>query len=238
MNNASIVTACRIVRSAFFSGHDDRLAVLFEELFAAVQKRGLSDEDKETYKTKFLNALVAYRHPVIFDPVEQCCCIHGIREGNVVSETEAELLTHAPYAELVQDARRRERIIGTIIDPPLLSILIAEGYVCPRTRKPRKNMVLPHKVKADLIQLGIWKGDANTTEADDSRRQAPSRHLLMEETSESAYDSSRSNQRGAGVKRKNVNDNSNSRNALYDDDSESDDFLDSQPFATHPRTKR
>lgn len=195
------------MRGAFLSGHGDRLARVFDELFATVQRRvSLSGEYKENYKKQFLEALLSYRHPVIFDPVEKRCYTHRIRDGEV-SDTEAELLTHAPYAELVNDAIRRERITGKI-NPPLLSILIAEGYVCPRTQRSRKNMIIPNSVKAELIKLGIWKGDR--TQANNSRRTSSSRAFS-------------GNQMG-GVKRKNMDD---PRDTLNDEESsENEDFLD------------
>lgn len=196
------------------------MAILFKDLFAAARTT-LSEEYKETYQKEFLEGLLAYRHPVIFDPVEKCCCTHGIRDGSV-SETEYELTTHAPYAALVNDARQRERITGTI-NPPLLSILIAEGYVCPRSQKVRKSMVIPRNVKAELIKLGIWKEDS----ANNSRQAPSSRASLDEEASRSANDIP-NNHRG-GVTRNSAN---NPRNVVYNVDSDSDDFLDSQQFAT------
>jgi hypothetical protein len=209
-NTLSIVTACKIVRKAFLMGHEDRLAMVFEGLFAAARKLSLTEEDKKVYKKKFMEALLAYRHPIIFDPVEKRCRVHGIRDDGKVSETEAELLTHMPYAELVNDTSRRERITGCI-QPPSLSILIAEGYVCPRTRRTRKNMTIPRNVKAELIQLGIWKDYNDPTEADNER-----------------HDSSNSSNQVSGIKRKSLHD---PRSKPYDKESSSDfeDFLDSQP---------
>ncbi|GAX22541.1 hypothetical protein FisN_14Hh164 [Fistulifera solaris] len=217
LDGVGIVTACKIVRKAFLSGHEDRLAMVFEGLFAAARKLSLTEEDKQVYRKKFMEALLSYRHPVIFDPVEKRCRVHGIGDDGEVSETEAELLTHVPYAELVNDVGRRERITGCI-QPPSLSILIAEGYVCPRTKRTRKNMTIPRNVKAELIQLGIWKDYNNPKEADNER-----------------HDSSISSNQVSGIKRKSLHDPS-SKPDDEDSSTDSEDFLDSQPFSTRPPT--
>ncbi len=191
--------------------------MVFEGLFAAARKLSLTEEDKQVYRKKFMEALLSYRHPVIFDPVEKRCRVHGIGDDGEVSETEAELLTHVPYAELVNDVGRRERITGCI-QPPSLSILIAEGYVCPRTKRTRKNMTIPRNVKAELIQLGIWKDYNNPKEADNER-----------------HDSSISSNQVSGIKRKSLHDPS-SKPDDEDSSTDSEDFLDSQPFSTRPPT--
>lgn len=229
-NIDSVKTACKIVREAFFSGHDDRLAKVFEGLFKKAPKRAsFSDEFKEHYKRGFLEALLAFRHPVIFDPVERCCYSYGV-SGNGACETEAELLTHVPYAELVNDATRREGITGKIMHP-LLATIIAEGYVCPRSQRPRTSMIIPEYVKAELVKLRLWDYRTENNDYQYIRRES-TRRTLPEATLQQTGVSS--NSRTIGRKRKNMDD---SNKTYHDEDSEDDHYyIDSQEFETQPRS--
>lgn len=155
--------ACRDVRAAFFPKKTDEtsgpLERLLELLLRSSWSRGkLSDEEKDTFKQGFLAALLMFRHAVIYDPINACC-----RCMLLPGEADAELMSYEPYAELVQNPTRRDEILGRVFPAPIATH-IAEGWISPKSMRPRKNVDVPVQVQKDLDEyladnLGLELGD-------------------------------------------------------------------------------
>jgi len=103
---------------------------------------------KEEYKKEFLAGLLMFRHPVVFDPIKACCRIAGLSQEDG-ENGDPELRLHEPYAALLDDPKKREEVIGSIIPSPLVAY-IAEGFISPRTHQPREDLEIPDYVYRDL----------------------------------------------------------------------------------------
>jgi exonuclease-1 len=149
LKGVGIVTACDTVRESFFpsnkiSADESRtppLQVFFEKLFQrSFDKHEFTDEYKEEYKQRFLNALLMFRHPLVFDPVQGKCVTFRIETPD------PELILYEPYASLVRDETARTEVVGAPILPSELACYVAEGWLNPRTMQPRQYARLPDAV--------------------------------------------------------------------------------------------
>ena len=94
---------------------------LHAESYSKVEKPSIDD-----YMVRFLNALIAYRHPVVFDPVTAQCVIKDW------DQLDGELMTFKPYADIVQNRLAVEDIVGKVL-PRDKAIAVAEGWIDPKT---------------------------------------------------------------------------------------------------------
>ena len=147
LKGIGLKTSSRIVRQAFLEErHEDPLTVVFERLFATCwEAERLTTQEKVQYQASFLAALLSYRHPVVYDPVRQVCCY-------MQAEGDPELMSHQPYADLLEDEIARESIVGTLAPSPLAAF-IAEGWISPKTLEPRRGVTLPDYVQDYLKQV-------------------------------------------------------------------------------------
>ena len=134
------VTARDIVVAAFHSSKQDTrppLAKIFEMLYSRTNQTFTADE-KEDYEYSFLAALLMYRHPVIFDPLQAKCVL--LRDPPFGSDLE--LMEYEPYRNLCHNKQKQEEILGELF-PTELQSMIAEGYVDPRTMRPYPHTSTP-----------------------------------------------------------------------------------------------
>ena len=162
------VAARDIVRTAFHGekGLPDEerekpvLQKVFEGLYRQTSEKNLTDEFKKEYEQSFLEALIMYRHPMIYDPFMGKCVL--LRNPPFCSDPE--LMEYEPYARLCTDKRRREQLLGTC-HGPTISTRIAEGWISPRTKRPYENMEIPTTAREALLSLSA--SDDTDREEDD-----------------------------------------------------------------------
>ena len=159
--------ACNIVRQAFLSKASltrPPLEIVLEWLYSEAWEKTFTSEFKTRYEQNFLSAILMFRHPVVYDPIKGICC--------TVGEEDAELLRYPAYAELCQNVEQRAKIVGKIIPSPLATF-IAEGWIDPRSMRPRPKMELPDHVRLGLAQSRIGTAKSSSSlaapEADDSQ---------------------------------------------------------------------
>ena len=163
--------ATKLVRAAFFSpassskasddGADDEspLGRLIPLLLGASWDRSkFTDDDKRDFERSFLEAVLMFRHNLVYDPVTGRC-------RSMLSEPDPELVSYAPYKALCQDAERRAAIVGRTIPAPMVTH-IAEGWICPKTMRPRRNAQVPARVQKDL-EAYLAAARSNNNEQDD-----------------------------------------------------------------------
>ena len=155
LKGIGLVKAQTIVQDAFFSNnHEEDSSVLSHVLNEAYKhchdSEWLTAEFKEQYEQSFLEALFAYRHPVVFDPVMQKCLHMNQRteeEDNDDDDGEnktcnpyenlgdPELMDHESYEELCNDYIRTAGVVGEL-PPNEDAVGIAEGRISWRNKKP------------------------------------------------------------------------------------------------------
>ena len=145
LSNIGPITACEIVRKAFLSesrigkqSHsrknsydcdDDEigqspLELVLEGLFERCTERDLTEDRRQKYEERFLSALVMYRHPIVYDPIERKCIYRRsvttktTTAGNdgVALDGDFELINYEPYSLLCNDIERVSKIVGEIPD--------------------------------------------------------------------------------------------------------------------------
>ena len=173
LKGIGIVTACGIVRSAFLDKRLDKgspLETVFEKIYYHTNERDLSDSFKEDFEKNFLAAVFMYRHPIVFEPMQGRCIIvgdpdrhHGNGGGVGV---DPELAVYEPYAQLCRDADRRVAIAGALFESPMAAY-IAEGWISPRTMRPREDTKIPGYVQRFFNDLGKGDEDDNVDEVND-----------------------------------------------------------------------
>lgn len=157
------VAARDIVRIAFHGEkgtsdeerHRPALEKVFERLYRQTSEKNLTEEYKKEYEANFLEALLMFRHPMVYDPLQGKCVLMR----NPPQGSDPELMDYEPYARLCNDVRRREQVLGTRHGPPT-STRIAEGWVCPRTKRPYENMEIPSEAREPL-SLSASESDAD-----------------------------------------------------------------------------
>ncbi|KAG7362120.1 XPG domain containing protein [Nitzschia inconspicua] len=147
LKGIGLVTAHKIVRNAFLghpqgstttqststSGRLSPLSRVWEEAYkhSYVDNEKLTMEFKQEYQRIFMEALLMYRHPVVFDPLLQRC-IHINQKvglgGRPVLIGDTELMEHRPYAKLCRDFDKVTRIVGDL-PPAEKAVGIAEGRI-------------------------------------------------------------------------------------------------------------
>lgn len=183
LKGIGLVSACKIVRNAFFtkppkgtgkkketSRSPSPLEIVLNQLFeTSWEKDSMSTEDKIKYRQNFLAALIMYRHPVVYDPIQHKCVRIGDNGGQQQQQVDPELESYGPYMKLYNDKVKCERdITGPIIKPNELAKYIAEGWISSRSKKPYKknDPMLPDYVRTYLKR-----------EEDDDDEEVPERPL-------------------------------------------------------------
>lgn len=150
LQGIGLKTAAQIVRRAYFEESDDvtpPLASVLKQLFQATYDKGLTEDVKSEYESKFLSALLMYRHPVVFDPVLAQTVV--VRIGQL----DRELASYQPYVDLYEQSLHN--VVGDLLPRPL-SIYVAEGWICPRTQRKYPcigNVPLPESVQQYLASV-------------------------------------------------------------------------------------
>eukprot|EP00537_Pseudo-nitzschia_pungens_P006233 CAMPEP_0172377356 /NCGR_PEP_ID=MMETSP1060-20121228/68861_1 /TAXON_ID=37318 /ORGANISM="Pseudo-nitzschia pungens, Strain cf. cingulata" /LENGTH=1108 /DNA_ID=CAMNT_0013105039 /DNA_START=1131 /DNA_END=4457 /DNA_ORIENTATION=- len=127
--------------------HKSCLAVVWEEAYAhsCEPSEVFTDEFKTNYQQSFVEALVMYRHPVVFDPLIQNCLLipapvphawGGEHAGTVAARLgDPELVEGCPeYARLLTDPNRLVRVVGELPPTPKDCMDIAQGISHERWR--------------------------------------------------------------------------------------------------------
>jgi 5'-3' exonuclease len=146
--------AAREIREAFFGrrvraqparsgGVGSPLGRFLDRILKTTWDRSdMSDEEREDYRKDFCEGLLMFRHPVVYDPVTRRC-------RTVNDRPDPELVSYEPYAALYNDQQRRSQIVGELL-PPSVCTYVAEGWLNPRTKRPRDHMKIPDHVLKDL----------------------------------------------------------------------------------------
>ena len=112
-------------------------------LLKTYDRSKMTNQEKQDFKNSFLSAVFMFRHCIVYDPVLGEC-------RNLTQSPDVELITYKPYLALCEDPPRIQEIVGERLPSPLATH-IAEGWICPRTLRPRNNVKqLPEYVQADL----------------------------------------------------------------------------------------
>ncbi|KAI2501166.1 5'-3' exodeoxyribonuclease [Fragilaria crotonensis] len=144
------VTARDIVRDVFARRNSDAGTPVLSRIFDALYKvswSALTDKERDLYEERFLAALFAYQHPIIFCPQRAKCVVmndppHG---------SDPLLMEYGPYKALCSDVLKQQEILGPIPERRL-QLAIAEGWISPRTQMPFTGVALPKYVE-DLFPL-------------------------------------------------------------------------------------
>lgn len=144
LKGIGIVAANNIVRAAFLQDNKGKapLEVVFERLFSETWDKNLSEKDKASFRSQFLAALLMFRHPVVFDPVERKCIRVGFPDRGV----DLELASYKAYLDLCLSEELASRVTGPVLGPKLATY-IAEGWLSPRTKRAYEVDQLPPHVR-------------------------------------------------------------------------------------------
>lgn len=131
------VTAIELVRMAFLgSDENDQntplgrlISMLLERTWS---KKELSDQDKRDFEQSFLAAIFMFRHNLVYNPITGKC-------RSLRIQPDAELVSYGPYRDICNDPAKRRAIVGDSIPSPLVTY-VAEGWLCPRSLRPRKSI--------------------------------------------------------------------------------------------------
>lgn len=143
LKGIGLVTAKTLIEEAFLLEHTGStnshpLERFFSKLFQKTKEK-LNEDEKENYRHAFLNALMMYLHPVVFDPIQGKCVIVDLDVSNTV------MSKYRPYCELIKDTSKLQDIIGKIYDDTS-SCYIAEGWIDPKTWTLRDAVSVPSDV--------------------------------------------------------------------------------------------
>lgn len=151
LKGMGLITAHKIVSKAFLgdgsqlekegNGKVSPLSIVFEEAYKlCYDAEHLTQEFKHEYERVFIEALLMYRHPVVFDPLSKKCVYVNQSIGlgrKLVLSGDPELMEHRPYAKLCRDSLRIPSVIGEL-PPTEEAVGIAEGRIEWRGRKIKR----------------------------------------------------------------------------------------------------
>jgi hypothetical protein len=162
LKGVGIATARNCVEEVFLSKRKNqattatrttRIQRLLDLLYTKCRQE-LTEQDKTEYENNFLAALVMFRHPIVFDPICARCVFAWI------DHPDPELVDYEKYANLVNDEKRLEGIVGTLYHD--LACHIAEGWINPKTWVLRNKTGTPANVYAAFtkweVENAIRKG--------------------------------------------------------------------------------
>lgn len=169
LKGVGLLTASRVIREAFCSPNQpthhrishrqnhqrlSKLARVFEQLYLCcyMSSSALTPEFKQAYEDRFLSAIFMYRHPIVYDPLQEnnvltSRCLHednnvgggvatmvsmnGQEEDEAIDPVQLfvddELIDHEPYVELCRDFERIQNIVGRLC-PKAEAARAAQGF--------------------------------------------------------------------------------------------------------------
>lgn len=130
-------TAIDVLQTAMRS-KEPWLGIVIEELWQRAYDR--DGWDRQDFEDRFLEAIVAYQHPVVYDPVRQATRYLGD------DKPDPHLARYRPYRKAFQ---RRREISGPLLSPDVAT-LVAEGWISAKTEEPYQRDGLPPAVAAVL----------------------------------------------------------------------------------------
>ena len=137
LKNVGIVSACGIIREAFLSKSYSTETVPtlspLEKVFRGLFQKtslNLSENEKADYIDSFLNALIMFQHPVVFDPLSEKCIL--LNDPFIDNNIDDDLALYKPYKLLCQDKVALQNIVGSIYDS-VMARNIASGWINPST---------------------------------------------------------------------------------------------------------
>ena len=129
LKGIGIKTAKNVVEEAFQQkkSKTPKLELVLDLLFkACYDKKSLSVEDKKRYTDNFIGALIMFRHPIVFDPINVT-----LRFANY-DKPDPELMTFKPYATIFNDKSKMEQIVGKLYCTEM-ALNVVEGHINPKT---------------------------------------------------------------------------------------------------------
>lgn len=144
------VTARDIVTDVYSQRSSDPYVPILPRIFDALYKASrsnLNEEETKIYEERFMAALFAYQHPIVFCPQRaKCILVNDPPYGS-----DPLLMEHAPYSDLCHDVQTHHEILGAMPERRL-HVAIAEGWVSPLTQRPFAGVALPEYV-TDLFPI-------------------------------------------------------------------------------------
>ena len=143
LKGIGLLTAARVIRKAFLESQvEDPLGEVFSELYHYSYRTSFSKSFKQEYQERFLAAILVYRHPIVYDPVERQCVLVASDNQNNDHQNENDddlfgdpaLLRHKPYADLLGDFDRIQLIVGELPDAESATAAV-EGRLKKRHKK-------------------------------------------------------------------------------------------------------
>mmetsp|Transcript_10522 Transcript_10522/g.14853 ORF Transcript_10522/g.14853 Transcript_10522/m.14853 type:complete len:507 (+) Transcript_10522:40-1560(+) len=131
LHGVGIITARNAVKQAFYSTKKEPrvLRKLFDNLYLMSRKKNtILESDKKRYESNFLEAIVMYRHPIVFDPMSGNCILNNIDNPDI------DLMEYKPYAEIILHREKIFSIVGKLYDRKL-GLLIAQGWFNPKVHQ-------------------------------------------------------------------------------------------------------
>lgn len=121
LKGVGIVTASRSIRDIFLSGSTtklkSKLSQVFDDLYTScyLDETTLTKEFKKEYEDQFMAAIFMYRHPVVYDPLqERNVLVSRCRSDDSPLYIDSELMDHEPYVALSQDFDKIQEIVGRL----------------------------------------------------------------------------------------------------------------------------
>lgn len=127
LKGIGIKTAREAVKSAFDRSGTDvpKLRLVFADLFKKCYGN-LNRDEKIAYENNFLEALVMFRHPIAFDPI-QVQLVYSNYEC-----PDPDLMSYKSYADIIQNKSRMEQIVGKLYCKEM-ALNVVEGFINPKT---------------------------------------------------------------------------------------------------------
>ena len=122
-----------------------KLEMIFEALFQ-LSYGNLSLEEKKSYITNFLSALIMFRHPIVFDPI-QCELLYAN-----IDHPDDDLVDFPEYASMLKDKNLLNEIVGSLY-PKQMTMKVVEGYINPKSWKKYPN-ITTHEDNNDESMIG------------------------------------------------------------------------------------
>ena len=180
LRGIGIKTAKTVVKEAFQTRTDTpKLKLVFDALFKASHET-LSRDEMNKYMKKFLAALIMFRHPAVFDP------INVKLDYSNYDSPDPELMTYEQYAAIIHSRSKMEEITGKLYCKKM-ALNVVEGYINPKTW----SLVYSESEspKSALEALKRWNTDTYEIEHDEMNRGENDKGIAMSSQSSGATSS-------------------------------------------------
>ena len=270
LKGVGLLTASRVIREAFCTPFQppsfrkrplkepSKLTRVFEELYLRcyMSSSAMTPEFKRSYEERFLSAIFMYRHPIVYDPLQENnvlssrCLIEDtmrtrdteIREASptmlagrqnsidpVRLFVDEELLDHEPYVELCCDFERIQNIVGRL-RPKEEAARLAQGL-----NRRSKNANDGDNEKDKVITSEGSQEQAAVPAADESpvlatQEEATFSHHHDKENSEGVRSSQKSNKEAQST----IQDPAASGSSQVKEEPEHEDSSDEEGLETQP----